>query len=73
MKEEFKTVAEFNNVIQAQIVAGMLNENGIPAQVFGDSSAYPSVPYVLPVQVKVNVSDYEAAVKLIENPPQVEE
>ena len=73
MKKEFKVVAEFNNVIQAQITAGMLNENGVPAQVFGDSSAYPSVPYVLPVQVKVNASDYEAAMELIANPPQTEE
>ncbi len=65
-EEEFKTVAEFNDPMSAQITVGMLRENGIPAAVFGADSTYLSLNYVNPVQVKVNASDYEAALKLIE-------
>ena len=39
-EDEFKTVITLNDAISAQMVAGMLNENGIPAAVFGaDSTA----------------------------------
>jgi len=65
-EEEFKTVAEFNDALSAQITVGMLRENGIPAAVFGADSTYLSLNYVNPVQVKVNASDYETALKLIE-------
>lgn len=65
-EEEFKTVAEFNDPMIAQITVGMLRENGIPAAVFGADSTYLSLNYTNPVQVKVNASDYETAMKLIE-------
>lgn len=65
-REEFKTVAEFNDALSAQITAGMLRENGIPAAVFGADSTYLSLNFTNPVQVKVNASDYEAALKLLE-------
>lgn len=65
-EEEFKTVAEFSDALSAQITVGMLRENGIPAAVFGADSTYLSLNYVNPVQVKVNASDYETALKLIE-------
>lgn len=65
-EEDFKTVAEFNDALSAQITAGMLRENGIPAAVFGADSTYLSLNFTNPVQVKVNASDYEAALKLIE-------
>ena len=65
-EEEFKTVAEFNDPMIAQIPVGMLRENGIPAAVFGADSTYLSLNYTNPVQVKVNASDYETALKLIE-------
>ena len=39
-EDDFKTVITLNDAISAQMVAGMLNENGIPAAVFGaDSTA----------------------------------
>lgn len=66
MKEEFKTVAYFNDRIGAEITAGMLRENGIPAQAFGAVSAYPCInDNVNSVEVKVNAEDYEAAMKLL--------
>jgi hypothetical protein len=72
-EEEFKTVAEFNDALSAQITVGMLRENGIPAAVFGADSTYLSLHYVNPVQVKVNASDYETALKLIEQTEETSE
>ena len=46
MAEELKTVAKFDNAMSAHITAGMLNENGIPAAVFGENSSYVSLNYV---------------------------
>lgn len=66
-EEEFKTVITVNDAISAQMVAGMLNENGIPAAVFGaDSTAM--LNGVGNIDVKVNASDYEAAMELINTP-----
>ncbi len=66
-EDEFKTVITLNDAISAQMVAGMLNENGIPAAVFGaDSTAMLSG--VGNIDVKVNASDYDAAMELINTP-----
>ena len=76
MEDEFKTVAKFSDPMSAHITAGMLRENGIPAEVFGENSSYTSLVfgenssytslnYVNPVEVKVVASDYEAALSLI--------
>lgn len=66
MKEEFKTVATFNDAMSAEITAGMLRENGIPAQAFGAVSSYPSInDNINSIQVKVNAEDYEAAMELL--------
>ena len=51
--------------MSAHILAGMLNDNGIPAAIFGENSSYVSINYVDEVLVKVNASDEEAALKLI--------
>jgi len=67
-KEEFKTVATFNEKVLADLTVAMLRENGIPADVFGYNSAYPSLSYARPIEVKVNAADYEAAMKLLETP-----
>ncbi len=64
MAEELKTVAKFSTM-SAHITAGMLNENGIPAAVFGENSSYVSLNYVDPVEVKVNAADYDAAMALL--------
>jgi len=66
MKEEFKTVAKFRDAMSAHIAAGMLNENGIPAAVFGENSSYPNLNFTDQVEVKVNAEDYEAAKTLLE-------
>ena len=63
--QKFKTVAKFSERMPAEILAGMLNENGIPAGVFGASSPYPCLNYAQPIEVKVNADDFEKAVSLI--------
>ena len=47
------------------ICAGMLNENGIPAAVFGENSSYISLNYIDELEVKVNPEDYDQAMALI--------
>ena len=63
--QNFKTVAKFSEPVPAEIVAGMLRDNGIPAGVFGASSPYPCLNYAQPIEVKVNADDFEKAVSLI--------
>ena len=73
MAEDFKTVAKFNDAMSAHITAGMLNENGIPAAVFGENSSYVSLNYVDPIEVKVNAADYDAAKALLAQNEQTDE
>ena len=68
MKEELKlmTVARYADQMSAEIAAGMLNANGIPAEVFGQTSSYPSINAAIDgVELKVNAEDYESAKKLL--------
>ena len=69
---EFKTVITVNDPISARMVAGMLMENGIPAAVFGEDST-ALLNGVGNIDVKVNASDYEAAMELINTPTEVPE
>ena len=73
MEEEFKTVARFRDAMSAHILAGMLNDNGIPAGVFGADSSYPSLGYVKAIEVKVNESDFERALALVPEEDRVQE
>ncbi|MBQ1751155.1 MAG: DUF2007 domain-containing protein [Bacteroidales bacterium] len=63
--QKFKTVATFQDAMAARITAGMLCDNGIPADVFGADSTYPSLGYIKPIEVKVNESDYDAAMSIL--------
>ena len=63
--QKFKTVAKFSERMPAEILAGMLNENGIPAGVFGADSSYPCLNYAHPVEVKVNADDFDKANALV--------
>lgn len=64
-KQQFKTVATFQDVMSARITAGMLNENGIPAGVFGADSSFSALSYMKPVEVKVSEEDYDAAMSIL--------
>jgi hypothetical protein len=63
--QQFKTVATFTERFQADICVGLLGDHGIPAGVFGADSSYPSLGYVREIEVKVNESDYEEAIKIL--------
>ena len=74
MKEEFKVVATFSAPAIAEITAGLLRENGIQAQVFGQASSYPCINMnINAVEVKVNAEDYDAAMKLLSSPVDTKE
>ena len=60
----FKTVATFNDKVQADICAALLGDHGIPAGVFGADSSYPSLGYASSIQVKVNEDDYSEAINI---------
>ena len=61
----FKTVAQFTERLQADMCVAMLGDNGIPAGVFGADSSYPCLSLARPIEVKVNESDYEAAMSIL--------
>ena len=63
--QKFKTVATFTDRVPADMLVAMLGDNGIPAGVFGADSSYPSLGYARPIEVKVNESDYDAAMSII--------
>jgi hypothetical protein len=63
--QQFKTVAKFSEPMPAEILAAKLNDNGIPAGVFGASSPYPCLNYAHPIEVKVNADDFERALALV--------
>ena len=71
--QSFKTVAKFSERMPAEILAAMLNDNGIPAGVFGADSSYPCINYVFPVEVKVNADDFERALALVPEENRVKE
>ena len=71
--QKFKTVAKFSERIPAEILAGMLNDNGIPAGVFGTDSSYPCLNYAHPVEVKVNADDFDRALALVPEEDRVQE
>ncbi len=63
--QKFVTVATFNDRLQAEITATMLRDNGIPADVFGADSSFVALGFASAIEVKVNESDYDAALELL--------
>ena len=64
-KQSFKTVATFTDKVMADMCVAMLGDNGIPAGVFGADSSYPSLSFARNIEVKVNESDYDAAMSIL--------
>jgi len=61
----FKTVATFTEKTLADMCVALLGDNGIPAGAFGADSSYPSLSFARNIEVKVNESDYEAAMSIL--------
>ena len=68
----FKTVATFTDKALADLCVAMLGDNGIPAGAFGADSSYPSLSFARNIEVKVNESDYEAAMSILAAAPKAE-
>ena len=64
-QQGFKTVATFTEKTLADMCVAMLGDNGIPAGVFGADSSYPALAFARNIEVKVNESDYEAAMSIL--------
>lgn len=63
--KQLKTVAKFSDPMRASIAKGMLESNGIEAEVFGEVSSYPSINAAEQnIKLKVNEADYESALSL---------
>ena len=64
--EELKTVATFADPMLASITKGLLESNGVMAEIFGESSSYPSFNVVEEdIELKVNAADYESALSIL--------
>lgn len=63
---ELKTVATFGDPMLASISQGLLEANGIKAEIFGETNPYPSFNAVeQDIELKVNVRDYESALSIL--------
>ena len=63
---EWKTVAKFGNPMLASISQGLLESNGIKAEIYGEVSSYPSLNVAEQnIELKVNADDYESALSIL--------
>ena len=63
---EWKTVAKFGNPMLASISQGLLESNGIKAEIYGEVSSYPSFNVAEQnIELKVNADDYESALSIL--------
>ena len=61
-----KTVATFADPMLASITQGLLQSNGIEAEIFGEFSSYPSVNIAEQnIELKVNAADYDSALSIL--------
>lgn len=58
-------MASYPDPMSAEITAAMLRSNGIPAEVFNESTPFAGFVDRHGIEVKVNASDYEEALSLI--------
>lgn len=64
--DELKTVAKFADPMLASISQGLLESNGIRAEIFGETSSYPSLNVAdQDIELKVSAEDYESALSIL--------
>ncbi len=64
--ESLKTVATFADPMLASISKGLLESNGIKAEIFGEVSPYPSINAAWQdIELKVNAEDYDSALNIL--------
>ena len=63
---EWTTVAKFGDPMLASISQGLLESNGIKAEIYGEVSSYPSFNVAEQnIELKVNADDYESALSIL--------
>ena len=63
---ELKTVARFGDPMLASISQGLLESNGIKAEIYGEVSSYPSFNVAEQnIELRVNSEDYESALSIL--------
>ena len=63
---EWKTVAKFGDPMLASISQGLLESNGVKAEIYGEVSSYPSFNVAEQnIELKVNADDYESALSIL--------
>ena len=63
---EWKTVARFDDPMLASISQGLLESNGIKAEIYGEVSSYPSFNVAEQnIELRVNAEDYESALSIL--------
>ena len=63
---EWKTVAKFGDPMLASISQGLLESNGIKAEIYGEVSSYPSFNVAEQnIELKGNADDYESALSIL--------
>ena len=63
---EWKTVAKFGDPMLASISQGLLESNGIKAEIYGEVASYPSFNVAEQnIELKVNADDYESALSIL--------
>ncbi len=63
---EWKTVARFGDPMLASISQGLLESNGIKAEIYGEVSSYPSFNVAEQnIELRVNANDYESALSIL--------
>ena len=63
---EWKTVAKFGDPMLASISQGLLESNGIKAEIYGEVSSYPSFNVAEQnIELKVIANDYESALSIL--------
>lgn len=64
--DELKIVARFSDPMSARISQGLLRSSGIMAEVFGETTSYPSFNAAEQnIELKVNAADYESALSIL--------
>ena len=63
---EWKTVAKFGDPMLASISQGLLESNGVKAEIYGEVSSYPSFNVAEQnIELRVNAEDYESALSIL--------
>lgn len=70
MSEEIVVLREFGNEAEANLVASMLEANGVPSHVAADTAggAFPSLALVFPIRLLVRAADLALARELLDAP-----